>query len=130
MSFLHKQEIQAPQTPVSSTNKTDRHDITEIFLKVAFNTIALIEAPPSQISKWYIKGYSNKSDSATSTISDVVEMKKGDRVFVKHTTSSIPFNVNGFFFKAATKAGLMRVSETNKPQSIHVNRNELLDPMT
>ena len=25
--------------PVSSTNKTDRHDITEIFLKVALNTI-------------------------------------------------------------------------------------------
>jgi hypothetical protein len=51
---LHKQEIQAPQTPVSSTNKTDRHDVTEIFLKVAFNTIALIEAPPSQISKWLV----------------------------------------------------------------------------
>jgi hypothetical protein len=27
--------------PVSSTKKTDRHDITEIFLKVAFNTITL-----------------------------------------------------------------------------------------
>ena len=27
--------------PVSSTNKTDRHDITEIFWKVAFNTITL-----------------------------------------------------------------------------------------
>jgi hypothetical protein len=25
--------------PVSSTNKTDRHDITEILLKVALNTI-------------------------------------------------------------------------------------------
>ena len=25
--------------PVSSTNKTDRHDITEILLKVAINTI-------------------------------------------------------------------------------------------
>ena len=29
-------------TPVSSTNKTDRHDITEIFLKVALNTLTLI----------------------------------------------------------------------------------------
>ena len=28
-------------TPVSSTNKTDRHDITEIWLKVALNTINL-----------------------------------------------------------------------------------------
>ena len=28
-------------TPVYSTNKTDRHDITEILLKVAFNTITL-----------------------------------------------------------------------------------------
>jgi hypothetical protein len=28
-------------TPVSSTNKTDHHDITEILLKVALNTIIL-----------------------------------------------------------------------------------------
>ena len=27
----------SPGTPVSSTNKTDRHDITEILLKVALN---------------------------------------------------------------------------------------------
>ena len=35
----------------------------------------------------YIKGYSNKSAYATSTISDVLEMKKGDRVFIKHRSS-------------------------------------------
>jgi hypothetical protein len=29
-----------PGPPVTSTNKTDRHSITEIFLKVALNTIA------------------------------------------------------------------------------------------
>jgi hypothetical protein len=29
----------SPDPPVSSTNKTDRHDITEILLKVALNTI-------------------------------------------------------------------------------------------
>jgi hypothetical protein len=29
----------SPDTPVSSTNKTDRHDITQILLKVAINTI-------------------------------------------------------------------------------------------
>ena len=29
----------SPDTPVSSNNKTDRHDITEILLKVALNTI-------------------------------------------------------------------------------------------
>jgi hypothetical protein len=28
----------SPGTPVSSTNKTDCHDITEILLKVALNT--------------------------------------------------------------------------------------------
>jgi hypothetical protein len=28
-----------PGTPASSTNKTDRHDITEILLKVVLNTI-------------------------------------------------------------------------------------------
>jgi hypothetical protein len=29
----------SPGTPVSSTNKTDRHDLTEILLKVAINSI-------------------------------------------------------------------------------------------
>jgi len=29
----------SPCTPVSSTNKTERHDITEILLKVALSTI-------------------------------------------------------------------------------------------
>jgi hypothetical protein len=29
----------SPGPPVSSTNKTDRHDITEILLKKALNTI-------------------------------------------------------------------------------------------
>ena len=31
----------SPDTPVSSTNKTDGHNITEILLKVALNTITL-----------------------------------------------------------------------------------------
>jgi hypothetical protein len=31
----------SPGTPVFSTNKSDRHDITEILLKVGLNTIAL-----------------------------------------------------------------------------------------
>ena len=31
----------SPSTPVSSTNKTDRQDITEILLKVVLNTITL-----------------------------------------------------------------------------------------
>jgi hypothetical protein len=32
----------SPGTPVPSTNKTDRHDITEILLKVTLNTITII----------------------------------------------------------------------------------------
>ena len=31
----------SPDTPVSSTNKTNHHDIAEILLKVALNTITL-----------------------------------------------------------------------------------------
>jgi hypothetical protein len=38
----------SPDTPVSSTNKTDRHDITEILLKVALNTIK--PNPPLQLT--------------------------------------------------------------------------------
>jgi len=33
----------AISTPVSFTSKTDRHDITEILLKVALNTITLTQ---------------------------------------------------------------------------------------
>ena len=32
----------SPDTRVSSTNKTDRHDVTEILLEVALNTITLV----------------------------------------------------------------------------------------
>jgi len=31
----------SPGTPVSSTNKSDRHNITEILMKVTLNTITL-----------------------------------------------------------------------------------------
>jgi hypothetical protein len=33
--------VLSPGPPVSSTNKTNHHDITEILLKVALNTITL-----------------------------------------------------------------------------------------
>ena len=39
-------------TPVSSTNKTERHDITEILLKVALNTITL--SLPKKNHIWYL----------------------------------------------------------------------------
>ena len=38
----------SPGTPLSSNNKTDRHDITEIMLKVALNTITLTLLPTSE----------------------------------------------------------------------------------
>jgi hypothetical protein len=40
----------SPDTLVSSTNKTDRHDITEILLKVALNTINQPNQPINLIS--------------------------------------------------------------------------------
>jgi hypothetical protein len=40
---------------VSSTNKTDRHDIAEILLKVALNTIKPNQTKPSSL-----KGFKNK----------------------------------------------------------------------
>jgi hypothetical protein len=43
----------SPGTPVSSTNKADRHDITEILLKVALNTIKLTK---NQTIKIYLVG--------------------------------------------------------------------------
>jgi hypothetical protein len=37
----------SPGPPVSSTNRTDRHDITEILLKVALNTIKQMSNNPA-----------------------------------------------------------------------------------
>jgi hypothetical protein len=45
----------SPGTPVSSTNKTDCHDITEISLKVALNTTILTRAEMSQNAHRYSK---------------------------------------------------------------------------
>ena len=41
--LLHTGRWFSLDTPVSSTNKTDHHDITEILLKVALNTINQIK---------------------------------------------------------------------------------------
>jgi hypothetical protein len=38
-----RQSVVFSGTPVSSTNKTDSHDLTEILLKVVFNTITLTQ---------------------------------------------------------------------------------------
>ena len=43
----------SPGTPASFTNKTDRHDITEILLKVALNTIN--QAKPIVVTARIIK---------------------------------------------------------------------------
>jgi hypothetical protein len=51
-------------TPVSSTNKTDGHDITEILLKVALNTIT--QRPYSMVTgglEQSIERYINLTDS-------------------------------------------------------------------
>ena len=47
----------SPGIPFSSINKTDRHDITKILLKVALNTITL--TPLFFWGKSYVKMYSN-----------------------------------------------------------------------
>jgi hypothetical protein len=46
----------SPGTVVSSTNKTDDHDITEILLKVALNTIKPTNQPLSTIFQLYRGG--------------------------------------------------------------------------
>ena len=44
--YVIKKNRFSPGTPMSSTNKTVRHDITEILLKVALNTIAQTSLTP------------------------------------------------------------------------------------
>jgi hypothetical protein len=46
----------SPGTPVSSTNKKDRHDIAEIVLKVVLNTLKK-QQPTLCIHDCYTKGF-------------------------------------------------------------------------
>ena len=49
----------SPCPPVSSTNKTDRHDITEILLKVALNTINKTNQPTLLLQQNHFIMYTN-----------------------------------------------------------------------
>jgi len=52
----------SPGTPVSSTNKTDRHDMTEILLKVALNTIKQTKQTLfSTCRRWWVFGRSRSA---------------------------------------------------------------------
>jgi hypothetical protein len=44
----------SPGILVSSTNKTDRHELTEILLKVALNTIEQTNKQPTNIPMFYL----------------------------------------------------------------------------
>ena len=55
----------SPGTPVSSTNKNDRHDITEILLKVALNTITLTLLLLCRLLSSHLKWYSHYKGSTT-----------------------------------------------------------------
>ena len=62
--------LSTPGTHVSSTNKTDRYDITEILLKVGLNTINPSHAPLSKSVAEKIE----KKTAVYGTIHLVVEM--------------------------------------------------------
>jgi hypothetical protein len=69
-------QVVSPGTPVSSTNKTDHQDITEILLKVASNTIKLRLKKGANILEseniimYQVRRRSNKSNSGyTSAVS-------------------------------------------------------------
>ena len=59
----------SPCPPVSSINKTDRHDIMEILLKVALNTIKQNkkEKPNEKHREWYIIRYNYPKESSIVT---------------------------------------------------------------
>ena len=53
MEFVSDLSMVFSGTPVSSTNKNVRHDITEVFLKVALNTINLNQ--PKKSEEWGVE---------------------------------------------------------------------------
>ena len=62
--WLAKGRWFSPDTTISTTNKTDSHDITEIVLKVTLNTI---NSKPIKLSRIY-RCYIQKFDSMNTTV--------------------------------------------------------------
>jgi hypothetical protein len=86
------QTVLSPGTPVSSTIKSDSHDITEILLKVAFNTIFTCRPlnDPTATVKW-VKRNQTGLQTSIGTTSDVslvtyLGRLKGVRVMVLNAT--------------------------------------------
>jgi hypothetical protein len=65
----------SPGTPASSTNKTDRHDIAEISLKVALNTINQSINQSTNIDLFiHKKLIAKKSNENQSSFKQIIEM--------------------------------------------------------
>ena len=72
----------SPDNPVSSTNKTDRHDITEILLKVALNTIKQTEIFSTWCSTTLHQPYLNGNEYKISTHSETIKVFNNIYAFV------------------------------------------------
>ena len=94
-------------SPISSVNKTDRHDITEILLKVALNTITLTPNIRSMISLYYITGL-------VSSVFIIKSETHNSRIL-----SSLIRQTN------LLQDGKNRLSKSNSSPWVHVHRGHL-----
>ena len=78
----------SPGTPVSSVNETGRHDITEIFLELALNTITLTKL--SNISHKLV----DTLYDLHARISNVFENKKSESLVGATVTHTIGSKIN------------------------------------
>ena len=103
----------SPGTPVSSTNKTDRHDITAIILKVALNTINL-----NQIKFWKItfhfKNTGNIKTGHTSLLIDIINYLLS-RISDLNLCSVLTRNILFYKFNIIKKTGKNRLKKTLNP---------------
>jgi hypothetical protein len=74
VSYLRQVGVFLRGTPVSSTNKTDCHDITEILLKVALNTI-------NHLSKYLINVVKDWLDWNQDNVSEWSDMSSRGLLF-------------------------------------------------
>ena len=117
-----------PETPVSSTNKTDRHVIVEMLSKVALNTITLTLIKIEWTSVWKIKDKKGEIRSRTSKERQTIQWPNdittnNDVHKTLHRKQKIEQHEPGMLHRSCSTCNTRRITLVTNPVINHEYNN-------